>query len=82
MMYTRVMERMTQKELAQRVGITRQHFSQIKARSRLPSRKLAVRLEKITGIKRMIWLYGTTDEIREQLEHFFSHGKRETEGAF
>lgn len=76
------MERITNKELAKIVGITPQHFCEIKAAKSKPSRKLAHRLEKVTGIPRLTWLYGTTDEIREQLEHFFAHGKAETKGRF
>lgn len=71
----------TNKELAQALGISQQHLCYIKYKQRRPSLNLALRLEKQTGIPRLTWLYGTTDEIREQLEHFFTHGKREKENT-
>lgn len=62
-------------------GINRKHMDHILAGRRRPSSGLALRLEQITGIDRRVWVWGTTDEMREQLEYFFAHGKVEPESV-
>lgn len=41
---------------------------------RKPSPRLAVKLEQTTGIPRLTWLYGSTEEIKAALADFFHNG--------
>jgi hypothetical protein len=43
--------------LARQVNITRQHLDFILAGKRRPGANLAARLEKMTGVPRLSWLY-------------------------
>ncbi len=50
------MKKMTQIELAKRVGVSQSYISDI-LRGRTPSCRVAERLESVTGIHRLHWLY-------------------------
>ena len=48
---------MNRSNIAEAAGITRQHLDFILSGKRRPGADLAKRLEKLTGIPRMCWLY-------------------------
>lgn len=58
----------TQRELGNLVGVSTKFINCILSGKQRPGRMNAQKLEEVTGIDRMIWLYGTTDEIKQRLE--------------
>lgn len=50
-------KRITQQEIAKRVGISQSYVSALLNGRRKPSAALAVRLERATGRHRLFWLY-------------------------
>jgi len=65
------MKIITQKILAKKLGLTPSHLHYILKGERRPSSKNAVRLERRSGVGRMVWLYGTKKEIRREIERSF-----------
>lgn len=58
----------TQKYIAEKLGISRSFLNGIiKGRDKCPTR-LAERLELLTGISRVVWVWGQPDEIRAALD--------------
>jgi transcriptional regulator with XRE-family HTH domain len=51
------LKRGDQKNLAEKLGISGQHFNDILHGRRHPSREMAIKLEELTGIERCAWLY-------------------------
>lgn len=49
--------RLSQKELARKIGVTQQYISFITNGKRTPSPGMAAQLEKATGIKREAWVW-------------------------
>lgn len=64
------MERISQRAVAQKLGLGRPYLSEMLAGKRRPSPQAAIRLERVTGIDIRVWLYGKRREIRSQLERF------------
>jgi transcriptional regulator with XRE-family HTH domain len=65
------MKRITQRTIAERLKLGRPYLSEMLAGKRRPSPKVAMRLERMTGINTRIWLYGKCSEIRSEIENFF-----------
>lgn len=55
---------MKQIDVAKAASVSRVHLNTILSGKRTASPKLATRLEKITGIAREIWVFGTPEERR------------------
>lgn len=72
-------KRITQKEIAQRALIRPDFLSHIiRGRKSCPPR-VAEQLEEVTGISRVVWVWGKSKEIRQAVEDFVysdsdSHG--------
>lgn len=67
---------MKQKELAERIGVTREHLNAV-IRGRVRSGgRLAVKLEKETGVPLRTWLTGSPQELQAAWS-----GLRKTPGA-
>ena len=66
-------ERITQKQIALRAEISPDFFSHIVHGRRPCPRAVAVRLEMVTGISKVTWVWGSPLEIREALERFMKH---------
>ena len=62
------MKRGTLKTIANYCRITPQHLSDILGRRKRPSAGLAVVLEEYTSVSRMVWVWGSREELREALE--------------
>jgi len=63
---------MRQVEIARKAGITPRHINDIVRGRKTPSPKLAKKLEQITGISRIAWLYPeefSNPYIRLPLQH-------------
>ncbi|BCO09238.1 hypothetical protein GF1_16140 [Desulfolithobacter dissulfuricans] len=69
------MKRGTLKHIAKFSGITPQHLSDILARRKTPSPRLAVTLEEHSGVSRVLWVWGTREELRAALEKAFPKPK-------
>ena len=67
------MKRGTLKEIASFCGITPQHLSDILGRRKNPSSKLAVLFEEYTSVSRMLWMWGSREELREALEEAYKN---------
>ena len=63
-------ERITQKQIALEAEISPDFLSQIVHGRRPCPKTVAVRLEMVTGISKVIWVWGSPKEIREALERF------------
>ena len=57
------------KELAKIVGIHPQYFSDIIRKKKNVSKKLATKLENITGIEKLIWLYPEDYDLKQLLKY-------------
>lgn len=66
----------TQRELGNLVGVSTKFICCILSGKQRPGRMNAQKLEEVTGIDRMIWLYGTTDEIKQRLEAVYGPKRR------
>jgi plasmid maintenance system antidote protein VapI len=66
-------ERITQKQIALRAEISPDFLSHIVHGRRPCPRAVAVRLEMVTGISKVVWVWGSPLEIREALERFMKH---------
>jgi len=66
------MKRGTLKNIAIFCQITPQHLSDILGRRKKPSARLAVILEDYTSISRVIWIWGSREELREALENAYT----------
>jgi hypothetical protein len=62
-------------QLARKAKITGKYFNDIIAGRARTGRKLSVRLETLTGIPRMTWLFGSSREIKIALEVAFPNLK-------
>lgn len=56
--------RISQANLAERVGISTRHINGILNGRKNPSVKLALRLQKATGVAREVWMFGGPEERR------------------
>ena len=63
-------ERVTQKQIALRAEISPDFFSHILHGRRPCPKAVAVRLELVTGISKVIWVWGSPSEMRAALERF------------
>lgn len=63
-------ERITQRLIALKAEISPDFFSHILHGRRPCPKAVAVRLEKVTGISKVIWVWGSPLEMRNALELF------------
>lgn len=63
-------KKITKKEIARLAQIKPDFLSHILRGRRPCPRTVAVRLEKVTQISRVIWVWGTPKEIREAVENY------------
>ena len=63
-------ERITQKQIALRAEISPDFFSHILHGRRPCPKAVAVRLEMVTGISKVVWVWGSPSEMRVALERF------------
>jgi len=61
----------TQKKLAGKLRLSPSHLCEILGGLKRPSSKKASQLERVSGVGRMIWLYGSKSEIKRELERAF-----------
>ncbi|MDD2462891.1 MAG: hypothetical protein PHI97_02735 [Desulfobulbus sp.] len=66
-------ERITKKQIALRAEISPDFLSQILHGKRPCPKAVAVRLEMVTGISKVTWVWGSSKELREALERFMKH---------
>ena len=66
------MKRGILKSIAEYCQITPQHLSDILGKRKNPSVRLAVILEEYTSVSRMLWIWGSREELREALEKSYS----------
>lgn len=59
------------KKIAAYCQITPQHLSDILGRRKKPSANLAVTLEKCTSVSRTLWIWGSREELRANLENAY-----------
>ncbi|MBM9514054.1 helix-turn-helix transcriptional regulator [Desulfogranum marinum] len=72
-------KRITQKEIAHSANISPDFLSHIiRGRRRCP-RDAALRLEKVTGISKVVWVWGTPEEIRSAV-HEYKHQQGQQNG--
>ena len=62
------MEKMSQIQLAQKVGVSASHISLIFTGHRRPSWRLAKKLADVTGVEPVEWMEGDVAEIRKRFE--------------
>jgi hypothetical protein len=55
-------------QIARAANITGKYLNDIIAGRKRAGRKLSVRLENLTGVPRMTWLFGRSDEIKAALD--------------
>jgi len=60
-----------QAKIAKRLEISPSFFCHIIHNQKRPSVKKAVELERISGISRMVWLYGDTHMLRVMIESVY-----------
>lgn len=60
-------ERITQKQIALEAEISPDFLSQILHGKRPCPKAVAVRLEMVTGISKVIWVWGTPEQIRTEV---------------
>jgi len=66
------MQKVTQRSVAREAGIKAYFLNHIlKSRRQCPS-ALAPKLEKLTGIDRTVWVWGSKEEKREAWNNFIS----------
>jgi len=58
---------MLKKDIAEKVGISPTHISDIIHGRKRPSPDLALKLEKVTGVSRLAWLYPDEYELRKRV---------------
>jgi hypothetical protein len=63
-------ERITRKQIALEAEISPDFLSQILHGKRPCPKAAAVRLERVTGISKVIWVWGSPSEMRTALERF------------
>ena len=63
-------ERITQKQIALEAEISPDFLSQILHGKRPCPKAVAVRLERATGISKVIWVWGRPEEMREAVVRF------------
>ena len=63
-------QRITQRLIALQAEISPDFFSHILHGRRPCPRTVAIRLEKVTGISKVIWVWGSPLEMRQALELF------------
>ena len=68
-----IKKRTTQREIARRAQIGPDFLSHIIHGDRPCPRKVAVRLEAVTGISRVTWVWGTPQEIRQAIQEVCAH---------
>ena len=68
-----IKKRTTQREIARRAQIGPDFLSHIIHGDRPCPRKVAVRLEAVTGISRVTWVWGTPEEIRQAVQQVCVH---------
>ena len=68
-----IKKRFTQKEIALQAQISPDFLSHIIHGDRPCPRKVAVRLEAVTGISRVTWVWGTPEEIRQAVQQVCVH---------
>lgn len=61
----------TQKELAEILGVQRSNLSEFFSGKRRFGAKRSARLEHTTGIGLRLWLFGAPNEIRRELEKIY-----------
>lgn len=67
------MKRGTLKNIALFFEITPQHLSDVLGRRKKPSARLAVILEEYTSVSRMLWVWGSREELRESLINAYAN---------
>jgi len=67
------MKRGTLKNIALFCEITPQHLSDVLGRRKKPSARLAVILEEYTSVSRMLWVWGSREELREALINAYAN---------
>ena len=65
------MERITQTVLAETLGVTRPFLCELLQGKRRVMPDTAARLESISGVGRMTWMYGRPLDIRRELERVY-----------
>ena len=65
-------ERITQKQIALEAEISPDFLSQILHGRRPCPKTAAVRLEMVTGISKVIWVWGRPEEMQEAIVRFMS----------
>jgi transcriptional regulator with XRE-family HTH domain len=66
------LKKITQREIAKSVKIGPDFLSHIiRGRRRCPP-AVALRLEELTGISRVTWVWGTPEEIREAVQEYIA----------
>ncbi|HID70083.1 MAG TPA: helix-turn-helix domain-containing protein [Desulfobacterales bacterium] len=60
--------KLTKKQIAKRARISARMLHYILSGKRAPSRKTAILLERATGTKRDIWMFGTPEELSRIFE--------------
>ena len=68
-----IKKRTTQREIARQAQIGPDFLSHIIHGDRPCPRKVAVRLEAVTGISRVTWVWGTPEEIRQAVQQVCVH---------
>jgi hypothetical protein len=67
------MKRGTLKNIAMFCQITPQHLSDVLGRRKRPSARLAVILEEFTSVSRILWVWGSREELREALNNAYGN---------
>lgn len=68
---------MKQTEMAERLGVTREHLNAVIRGRVRPGGRLAVKLEEATGVPLQTWLTGSPQEVRAA----WSGLRKQKEGA-
>lgn len=67
------MKRGTLKNIAMFCQITPQHLSDVLGRRKKPSARLAVILEEYTSVSRIVWVWGSREELRAALKNAYEN---------
>ena len=67
----------TQKEIAKQAHIGADFLSHIICGDRRCPPKVALRLEEVTGISKVTWVWGTPDEIRKAVQQVCTNDTRQ-----
>jgi hypothetical protein len=73
------MERGILKNIAMFCRISPQHLSDVLGRRKKPSARLAVTLEEYTSVSRMLWIWGSREELRDALENAYDNDGAEVQ---